>query len=95
MATIDKDLINDFLKKEEYKYWTVSENGDMDEKIVPEEQPYPCYPIPANRLNELNWLTHVFNKVGPDWPDEKKIEFYFAYLEALRNAGFKSITIDL
>ena len=43
----------------------------------------------------MNYLTHIFKKVGPDWPDEKKVEFYFAYVEALMNAGFTSIYIDL
>ena len=95
MVTIDENVINELCKKPEYKYWVVSENGDIDEKFVPEEQLYPSYPIPANRLNELNWLTQVFKKIGPYWPDEKKVEFYFAYVEALKNAGFKSIIIDL
>lgn len=95
MVTIDKNAFDELFKKPEYKYWTVSENGDIDEKFVPEEQIYPSCSIPANRLNEMNWLTHVFKKVGPDWPDKKKVEFYFAYVEALSNAGFKSINIDL
>lgn len=92
---IDESVIKELTKKRERRYWIVSENGDIDEKFVPEEQIYPSYPIPANRLNELNWLTQIFKKEGPDWPDEKKIEFYFAYVEALKNAGFKSIIIDL
>lgn len=95
MATIDENVINELFKKPEYKYWTVSESGDIDEKLVPEEQVNPSYPIPANRLNELNWLTQIFKKVGPYWPDEKKVEFYFAYVEALKNAGFTSIYINL
>ena len=62
MVTIDENVINELCKKPEYKYWVVSENGDIDEKFVPEEQLYPSYPIPANRLNELNWLTQVLKK---------------------------------
>ena len=90
-VNIDENVIKELTKKPEYKYWTVSESGDIDEKFVPEEEIYPSYQISANRLNEMNWLTQIFKKVGPDWPDEKKMEFYFAYVEALINAGFKSI----
>lgn len=94
-VNINENLIGELTKKPEYKYWIVSENGDIDEKFVPEKQLYPSYPIPAERLNELNWLTQIFKKVGPYWPDQKKIEFYFAYVEALKNAGFTSIYINL
>lgn len=93
-VNIDENLIEELTKKPEYKYWTVFENGDMEEKFDPKEQLDPCCQIPANFLDKMNWLSHIFKKVGLDWPDEKKIEFYFAYVEALKNAGFKSI-IDL
>ena len=53
METIDEKTINELFKKTEYKYWTVSENGDIGEKLVIEEQIYPSCLIPATRLNEL------------------------------------------
>lgn len=92
---IDEEMMEELCKKPEFKYWTVFENGDMEEKYDPKEQSESSYPISANRLNKTNWLSHVFKKVGPDWSDEKKIEFYFAYVEAIKNAGFTSISIDL
>lgn len=94
-VNINETVLDEMTRKPEYKYWTVFENGDMEEKFDPKEQAESSYPILAVQLDKMNWLTHVFKKGGPDWPDEKKIEFYFAYVEALMNAGSKSIYFDL
>ena len=94
-VNIDEEVIEGLCKKPEFKYWTVFENGDMEEKFDPKEKSESPYQIPANRLNIMNWLSHAFTRTGADWNDEKKLEFYFAYVEALKNAGFTSLTIDL
>ena len=75
--------------EEKLRYWSVSESGDID---TTEEMGF-SYPIPANRLTELNWLSHIFNKVFEN-DGEVKSEFYDAYLRALRNAGIKSIIMS-
>lgn len=77
------------LMDEQLKYWTVSENGDIDTTEAMDSS----YPIPANRLTEMNWLNHIFSKVYED-DGVVKSEFYVAYFEALKNAGYKTIEFD-
>lgn len=91
----DEEMMEKLCKKPEFKYWTVFENGDMEEKFDPKEKSESSYQIPANRLNKMDWLSHAFTRTGADWNNEKKLEFYFAYVEALKNAGFTSISINL
>ena len=68
--------------KEKYVFgkWVVSKNGDMchDNK----------YDIISSRLTEENWIIHLSEKVWINWN-----EFIPAYLQALRNANIKKVTI--
>lgn len=49
--------------------------------------------IEANALTCGNRLTEVLSKVLEI--DNATTQFYFAFLQALKNAGYSSITIDL
>ena len=81
--SVDEDLENQF------EHWTISNCGDIEHRertdIV----------IPQSALLNQNWLTHILKKVsyGNCAPAEQ--EFYFVYLEALKRAGYRKITIDL
>lgn len=68
----DEEMMEKLCKKPEFKYWTVFENGDLEDKYDPKEKTESSYPITAVELDKMNWLTHVFKKDGPDWPDEKR-----------------------
>lgn len=64
-------------------YWNVDEFGNMSGKYGQE--------IPCERLTEQNWLDHFLIKEG----NSLSKEFYFAYIEALQNAGYKKLIINL
>lgn len=66
--------------------WEVKDDGGMlycGTKIGIKE-------IPASCLKNEH-LTQMLGKFA----EEESAQFYFAYLQALKNAGFKSMTIDL
>ena len=83
LDNIDEALENGF------EFWSVTENGDICRYDRSEIQ------ITADRLLETNWLTQEIGKTRK--PDSKtaESEFYFVYIEALRRAGYKKITLDL
>lgn len=82
--------MNDFFTpqnkiKEESKFgkWHVSESGDMTYNNGQ-------YAIYDYRLEDDNWIAHMFEKEWIDWN-----EFIPAYFQALKNAGiqFKSVRV--
>lgn len=77
---------------EDSKYWIVSENGDISSN--PNEDIGPFHVL-AKNLTMTNWLTQIFSKPFPVDGERIKEEFYSAYLWALKNAGYKSIVIDV
>ena len=68
-----------------FEFWNVDDFGNI-------LWIHQNYPIPADLLTKTNWLNHILRKNDRA---ETLIEFYFAYIKALKNAGYKSITIDL
>lgn len=83
LDNIDEALKNDF------EFWTVSEKGDISRPDRAEVQ------IPAEDLLSQNWLSHMIGKERNKDSKSAEAEFYFAYMEALRRAGYKRITLDL
>ncbi len=82
-SPFDKEMIDKVLSNE-LKYWTVDEQGDISRKDR-------NYEISHQRLTDINWLDQILSK------NEKNAEqeFYFVFIEALRRAGYKTVTIDL
>ena len=70
--------------KDNFEFWEVDEEGNITCKSH-------TYEISKERLGEMNWLSHMLKKNEKS----KEKEFYFAYIKALKNAGYKSIVIDL
>lgn len=71
------------------KWWDIDENGNIQYKGGTQSS------INASDLTKCNYLTHVLKKVRSDAEKDANAEFYYAYLWALKNAGFKKVTIDL
>jgi len=63
--------------------WTVSPDGCMD-------YDNDRYYIDSEDLKDDDWILHLFSKGWIDWN-----EFIPAYFQALKNAGFKNITIKV
>ena len=83
MDNIDEALSDDL------KFWTVSEKGDIgrpDRRLVE---------IPAEELLYDNWLTHEIGKERKRNSKAAEAEFYFAFMKALRCAGYRKITLDV
>lgn len=80
---LEKDL------EDNLKWWDVDENGNIQYKGSTKSS------ISADQLTQCNYLTHVLTRVRPDAEKDANAEFYFAYLRALKNVGFKKITIDV
>lgn len=78
----DPDFFNEAISTK-LEFWNVDEFGNMCGKYGQE--------IPCDRLTEQNWLNHYLVK------EEKTLskEFYFAFIEALKNAGYKKLIINL
>lgn len=74
---------------ENFKFWTVSEKGDISRSYRPEEG------IPAENLLDTNWLSHMMGKERVKDSKSAESEFYFVFMEALRRAGYKKITLDV
>lgn len=70
--------------EDNFEFWEVDEEGNITSKSS-------TYEIPKERLDEMNWLSHILQKNEKS----REKEFYFAYIKALKNAGYKSIVIDL
>lgn len=71
-----------------FQYWEVDEKGNITFK----DPVNPMF-ISSDRLLEINWLTQELGK-DRNTNYQAEIEFYFAYLQALRNAGVNQITIS-
>jgi hypothetical protein len=63
--------------------WEVSKNGDLDFNNG-------RYFISADRLNNDNWIAHLFEKAWIDWN-----EFIPAYFQACKNAGIQKLQIKI
>ena len=80
---IEDTLSNDF------QFWRVAENGDISRS----DREY--IEITSQHLLEQNWLTIEMEKERHRGTANAEREFYFAYIEALRRAGYKKIIIDV
>lgn len=69
--------------------WEVKDDGE----ILYHGSEIAIKEIPAIGLGNAH-LTQMLSKFRGGKSDDAA-EFYFAYLQALRNAGYKSLTIDL
>lgn len=67
--------------------WEVSDDGCICYKG------HSGFVIEANALTRGNRLTEVLSKILEF--DNATTQFYFAFMQALKNAGYSSITIDL
>lgn len=83
LDNIDEALKNDF------DFWTVSDKGDIGRPDRTEVQ------IPAEELLSQNWLSHMIGKERYVGSKSAEAEFYFVFMEALRRAGYKKITLDV
>lgn len=84
---LDEELKDVFM--DDYGNWEVKDDGEIiyhGSAIGPRN-------ILPNGLDRSN-LTHMLSKVWDKHPKDA-IDYYFAYLKALRNAGYKSLSIDL
>lgn len=83
------DNVEETLSEKSLRWWTVDERGNIfyngHTKTV----------ISANDLANGNQLVLQMSKSRNEEEKEANAEFYFAYIEALRNAGYKKITIDV
>lgn len=80
---VEKDLTPNFGN------WEVKDNGDLlyhGKALATKEFPIDCI--------KTNGITAMMQK---HWGEYAKdgVDFYFAYLEAMRRAGYQSLTIDL
>ena len=74
---------------QQFGNWEVKDDGE----IIYHGSEIAIKEIPAIGL-ENEHLTHMLNKFR-EGNDKDAAEFYYAYLQALKNAGYKSLTIDL
>lgn len=81
------DLENDL--SDSLNWWDVDPKGNIQYKGGTKST------IKVGDLAKYNYLTHILKKVRSDAEKNANAEFYFAYLRALKNAGFKKITIDV
>lgn len=82
MATIDEVLQPPYADA-----WEVAKDGKITYKG------HTGTVIEANVLTTGNRLTEVMSKVLDI--DKANEQFYFAFLQALKNAGYSKLTIDL
>ena len=80
---IEEDLTNDF------HFWKIADNGDITRSDREEVE------IPCEALLNTNWLSHEIKKERQSGTASAESEFYFVFMEALRRAGYKQITIDV
>lgn len=67
-----------------FNHWEIDEIGNIS-------RIHQNYHINAERLTEMNWINHILQKND----NTAEQEFYFVFLEALKRAGYISLTIDL
>lgn len=79
-----KFSINTALKKK-FVYWNVNSAGDILLKST-------NYLIRSSDLNQKNWFDYILVQ---NYEPEVKVEFYYAYKQALINARYKYILMDL
>lgn len=81
--------IEEDLKENNFQHWNVDDEGNITCKTR-----VGMYEITGDKLLSQNWLTHMFSKaIGKE--TNMIVEFYHAYLLALKKKGIKSITIDI
>lgn len=80
---VEKDLSNDFGN------WEVKDDGGM---TYHGNSLHNFTEVNASQLKSID-LAHMMSRSLDNLKDSK--DFFFAYLTALRNAGFKTLTIDL
>lgn len=83
LEDVEKDLTDDFGN------WEVKDDGE----IIYHGTVIGTKSIPSQNLICEN-ITHMLSK---HWGEHSKdaVDYYFAYLRALQNAGYKSLTINL
>lgn len=83
------DNVEETLLEKSLKWWNVDEHGNISynghTKTV----------ISSNDLANGNQLVQQMSKSRNEEEKEANAEFYFAYIEALCNAGYKKMTIDV
>lgn len=72
-----------------YGNWEIEENGNL---VYNGDGIKSIREIGKAELPNVN-LVHIMSRVWKNHEDAQA--FFLAYLEALRNAGYKSLTIDL
>lgn len=83
LDNIEKALDNDF------KFWSITDDGDICRPDRSEIQ------IQAGELLDVNWLSQIIGKERVQNSKNAESEFYFVFMEALRRAGYKKITLDV
>lgn len=73
----------------DYGNWEVKDDGS----IIYHGNEISIEEIPVDRLT-FGHLTHMLGKFR-GISSKDAADFYFAYLQALKNAGYKSLSIDL
>lgn len=81
------DIENDLAPN--FEFWTISDKGD----ILYKGRDYIS--IPSEDLLSMNWLSQEIKKERSPNSKSAESEFYFVFIEALRRAGYKTITIDV
>mgnify|MGYP007069951139 FL=1 len=71
--------------------WETKDDGEIVYKGTAIASPKT---IPVSDLPIMTNLSHMLSKFQTDGCEDG-VNFYFAYLTALRNAGYKELTIDL
>lgn len=74
-----------------YGNWQLTDDGEI--VYQGQEIGYEGRIIPVGELSNVH-LTHMLGKFRGGQSDDAA-QYYFVYLEALRRAGFKKLTIDL
>lgn len=75
--------------KDNFTWWIVDERGNITYKG------HTGVYISIESLTSGNMLSHIFSKVRNETEALANSEFYFAFLKALENAGYKRIIIDV
>ncbi len=80
---IEEDL------SDKLKWWEVDENGNINYKGFTKTS------IPVSEWEKSNVLTHNMKKDRAKGEEKANAEFYYAFMQAVKNAGYKKITIDV
>lgn len=84
-----KMMGDDEILNPQFGNWEVTDDGE----ILYHGSEITIKEIPAIGLENVH-LTQMLSKFRGGKSDDAA-EYYFAYLQALKNAGYKSLTIDL